>query len=229
MRGGSALKQHSVQKLSQTTITDAIMYLDARFTQPEKLVYVAPYDDKRAVSGIKLNSYKKGFQKFALSTSGLITWPSALVDELESEVGAARSSVRPITLAILVFVSALSVFSYFLITLDLFWAVLLVVAPLGLVFIYGYVTILLRTTHLLGNNQMHDIKKSDSIQPKDTVGEILDLFQTEFPTPLRLYVVGDYSQLTYTGRTKTSDTLVRLKEAILYPKLTVEKEDSTGA
>jgi hypothetical protein len=82
---------------------------------------------------------------------------------------------------------------------------------------------------LLGNNQIHNIKKSDSIQPEDTVGEILDLFQTEFPTPLRLYVVGDYSQLTYTGRTKTSDTLVRLKEAILYPKLTEEKEESTGA
>ena len=229
MRGGSAVKQHSVQKLSQTTITDAIMYLDARFAQPEKLVCVAPYHDKRAVSGIKLNSYKKGFQKFALSTSGLITWPSALVEELEREVGDARSSVRPITLAVLVLVSVLSVFTYFLITIDLFWAVLLGVAPFGLVVFYGFVTILLRTTHLLGNNQIHDIKKSDSIQPEDAVGEILDLFQTEFPTPLRLYVVGDYSQLTYTGRTKTSDTLVRLKEAILYPKLTEEKEESTGA
>jgi hypothetical protein len=80
------VKQHSVQKLSQTTITDAIMYLDARFVQPEKLVSVALYDDKRAVSGIKLNSHKKGFQKFALYTSGLITWPSALVDELEKRL-----------------------------------------------------------------------------------------------------------------------------------------------
>ena len=229
MRGGSAVKQRSAQKLSQNTITDAIMYLDARFAQPEKFVHVAPYDDKRAVSGIKLNSYKKGFQKFALSTSGLITWPSALVDELEKEVGDARSSVRPITLAILVYVGALSVFSYFLIILDQFWALLLGVVPFGLVFLYEFVTLLLQITHLLGNNQIHDIKKSDSIQPEDTVGEILDLFQTEFPTPLRLYVVGDYSQLTYTGRTKTSDTLVRLKEAILYPKLKNEKEESTGA
>ena len=223
------MKHHSFQKLSQSTITEAIMYLDARFAQPEKLVPVAPYNDKRAISGTMLGTYKIEFQKFAISTSGLITWPSALVDELEREVGAARSSVRPITLAVLVISFFMVGATYFLLTHDLFWAVLIGVAPFGLVMLFGYVTILLQTIHLVGSDRIHDIKKSDSIQIEDTLEEIFDLLQKEFQYPLRFYLTGDYPNLTYTGKTKTSDTLVSLKEAILYPRLIEKKEESTGA
>jgi hypothetical protein len=199
------------------------MYLEARFVHPELLVSAVPYHEKMAISSGSIEKYKREFQKFAISTTGLITWPSALVDELEKDVGEAQHDVWPCTLAFLALLIVIPTALYYILTPDDFsspWVWLIGVGPMGLSIVYAYIMFLFHTKHLFGFNQIHDIKKSDSIQPEDTVGEILDLFQTEFPTPLRLYVIGDYSQLTYTGMTKTSDTLVRLKEAILYPKLT---------
>jgi hypothetical protein len=200
------------------------MYLDSRIVQPEKLVSVVPYHEKIAISSNKLETYKGEFQKFVICTPGLITWPSDLVDELEMEVGEARSDVRPCTLAFLVLLIVTSASTYYILTLDSLWVWLIaVVVPLGLLAIYAYIMYLFENIHLFRSSWIHDIKKSDSIQIEDTIGEILDLLQTKFPCPLRFYLTGDYSQLTYTGKTKTSDTLVRLKEAILYPTLMEEE------
>jgi len=214
------LKQHNFQKLSQNTITDAIMYLEARFVQPEMLVSAVPYHEKMAISSGSIEKYKREFQKFVISTTGLITWPSILIDELEKDVGDAQHDVRPCTLGFLALLITISAVTYYILTLESLWVWLIVVGPFGFSLIYAYILYLFQTTHLFGFNRIHDIKKSDSIQLEDTIGAIFDLLQTEFPTLLRLYVIGDYSQLIYTGRTKTSDTLVRLKETILYPKLT---------
>jgi hypothetical protein len=220
MRGGSDLKQHNFQKLSQSTIADAIMYLEARFAGLEMLVSVVPWHEKMALSSSSIEKYKREFQKLVISTTGLITWPSALINELEKDVGDAQHDVRPCTLAFLALLIAISAITYYILTLESLWVWLIAVPPFGFSLIYVYIMFLFQTTHLFGFNRIHDIKKSDSIQLEDTIGAIFDLLQTEFSTPLRLYVIGDYSQLIYTGRTKTSDTLVRLKEAILYPKLT---------
>ena len=62
------------------------------------------------------------------------------------------------------------------------------------------------------------MKKTDSIELEETLSEIFALLQTEYRYPLRFYLVKDYPQLKYTGRTKTSETLVQLKEAVFYPR-----------
>ncbi len=231
MRGGLDLKHHSFQKLSEKTITDAITYLEARFAQPEQLVSAVPYHQKKAVSSHKLGTFRREFEKFVISTTGLITWPSSIADEFEMDVRKTRSGIGPCTLALLVILIVAAAATYYLLSLDLLWVCLLVVGPLGLSVIYVYLIVLFNTIHLFGSgsNWIHHIKKSDSIQLEEAIGEIFDLLKKEFPSPLRFYLIGDYSQLKYTGRTKTSDTLVRWKEAILYPKLMDEKEESTGA
>ena len=182
-----------------------------------------------ALSDFNLRTYKIGFQKFVIATIGMITWPSVLVDELEKEVGEAQSDVRPCTAGFLALLIMLSAATYYVFTINTLWVLLIGILPTVLIAVYAYMIYLFQTMHLSRFNSIQHVKKSDSIQLEDTMREIFDLLQAEYPSPIRFYLAGDYSQLTYTGKTKTTGTLIRLKEAILYPRLMEEKEEATGA
>ena len=76
---------------------------------------------------------------------------------------------------------------------------------------YSYVRI-----PVLNKTMAMNVSKMQKIA--ETLNEIFILLQRDYSNPLRFYLVREYPQLVYTGRTKTSDALVRLKEAVFYPE-----------
>ena len=64
------------------------------------------------------------------------------------------------------------------------------------------------------NSQRYDT----NITYQETMDSLITLIQSEFTLPLRVLFVGDYPQVTYTGRSLFTTTMVELKEAVIIPQ-----------
>lgn len=232
----SQIKEYSYNGLSRKTITEAIMFLDTRFVQPEKIVQVVPFLKKMVLSSYKFGRFKREFYKFVESTTGLITWPSRLIDKFEMDIQDAKKGLRPISITFLLVLPVISVVTIYLSRFG-GWTLLIAIVPSGYCFfwsIFSFFHYLYDNAPMFRSNWIHQVLKSESIQLEETIDAIFNLLQSEFPYPLRFHLTGEYPQLTYTDRTKTSHTRVSLKEAVLYPQNEPqtglqEKEKSTGA
>jgi preprotein translocase subunit SecE len=175
-----------------------------------------------------LGMFRRKFQKLVKSTIGLITWPSKLIDELEREIQEEKKNLRPCLITVFLFFLVMSVITYYANTLGgwlLFTPVLLFICSFQIIILYF--RDLYNRAHIFRGNWIHQVQKSESIQLEETIDEIFNLLQSEFPYPLRFYFTGEYPKLTYTGRTVTSYAFNPLKEAVFYPQnvlLTVSKE-----
>ncbi|MHA2143907.1 MAG: hypothetical protein ACXAB0_00540, partial [Candidatus Thorarchaeota archaeon] len=232
----SNIREYSYKGLSRKTITEAIMFLDTRFVQPEKKVQVVPFLKKMVLSSYKFGRFKKEFYKFVESTTGLITWPSRLFDGFEMDIQDVKKGFRPISITFLLVLPVISIVTIYLSTFG-GWTLLIAIVPSGYCFFWGifsFFRYLYDNAPLFRSNWINQVLKSESIQLEDTIDAIFNLLQSEFPYPLRFHLTGEYPQLTYTDRTITSHTRVSLKEAVLYPQNEPqtglhEKEESTGA
>ena len=89
---------------------------------------------------------------------------------------------------------------------------------LGLIIIISWIGFMCNTYRDIQDAWFEDIHFSETQELTDTIDSFLNLLCAEYHYPLRFILNKEYSQLTYTGRTKTTFTLIRLKEAIFYPQ-----------
>jgi len=214
------IKQYSFHGLTRKTISDAIMHIDAQLAQPEEFDSPVLYHDKTPVSKYKMSLNEAAFRELLANTSGLITWPSAIVEEHESNVrNDKRAFYYSLLLLIIIIVIVVMIIWYLLTAWD--WSLL--------AFIFIPLFCLLQTSwclvphifelhrYLIKDEWIAKVRKNDTIRLSESLDELFHLLQSEFSYPLKLELVRTYPQLTYTGRTKLSYTLVNLKEAVLYP------------
>lgn len=228
----SQLRQYSYRGLSRKTITDAIMFIDSKNVQPEELESPAPYHEKSIDSGYIIGMKEKKFSNFVKSTAGLIVWPSEFINEIKRDLEKKKKRLRFCSISLLVLLLLLMLITYNIFNSGgtiLIWIVFIPLVLCTLQSIYYYFQYVFDNSHLLKNNWISDMILSESIQLEETMIEILSRLQAEFQFPLRFHLGHEYPHLVYTGRTKTTYTLVRLKEAVLYPQDTPSKEEATGA
>ena len=169
------------------------------------------------------------YLRFIKSTAGLFVWPIAIVNEIKMDIAKMKRGTNRCSI---VFVVA-TIILFFWVYSNL--AVFILIGPsiLPISFIlytsYYYFQLAIKDMHLLNKEWIQDISVSESVQFEEVMNEILNRLHSEFPFPRRFHLARNYPLLVYTGRTKTTFALIRLKEAILYPELTEEKEESTGA
>ncbi|TFG27786.1 hypothetical protein EU528_12220 [Candidatus Thorarchaeota archaeon] len=215
-------KQYSFHGLNRATISNAIMYIDGKIARPEDFESPAPYHDKTPFSDYKASLKNHAFINFLMSTIGLITWPSFVIDEYEQDMRNNKRSFYYTLSAVIVVIFILAlVVLYFVVEYN--FAIL--------VFAFFPIVCLLQTLYCLiphisflhrysiNNDWVTQLLKSDTRKLEESMNEILILLQSEYHYPLKFDLVREYPQLTYTGKTTLSYTLVRLKEAVLYPNL----------
>jgi len=205
------------------------MYLDARIVPPDELESSAPYLERLVYSEYDLGMKKREFLRFVKATTGQILWSSDLVCEVKSEINEMNQDLRPCSILFLVTSVILFLGAYFFSTIS-FLVELAILPIIGILYIafYFFVYVII-DLHLFTDGWTENILESDSVQLEQSMVEILSLLQSNFSFPLRFHLAKEYPILVYTGLTQTTRTLVKLKEAILYPKNPEEKEESTGA
>jgi hypothetical protein len=208
------------------------MFIDSKLAEPEELESPAPYYTKSTDTKFNLALKKNSFNKFVVLTAGQFVWPSEIVEEEKLVFEKWQRDTRPAAAIFVVLLTIGILIAYFLLehggatlALLLFFPVLFCILSV----IYYYVRSLIDGWYLFNDTWTTRILESDSVQLEEVMVVILRKLQTEFPYPLRFYLAGQYPRVKYTGRTKTMYTLVRLKEAVLYPQDTPQKEESTGA
>jgi hypothetical protein len=58
----------------------------------------------------------------------------------------------------------------------------------------------------------------DDVTYLETLTALIDLFIAEFPMPLRVLFIGNYPNISYTGRTLYTTTGIELREAVIIPQ-----------
>ncbi len=217
------IRECGFRGLSRTTISKTIMYLDSIIVQPDELESPAPYHEASSLSSSEKSLAFDEVVNFIKQTSDIITWPldfiidtqrhskwlkrrmillviSAIV--LSLGIGFGTYSALTSESAIIAFLG-ITLFYLFLVTLYCIFQS---------VYIYVRIPVLKKTV---------DLNTSKMQKLEETLNEIFTLLQSDYSNPLRFYLVREYPQLVYTGRTKTSYALVRLKEAVFYPEVSV--------
>lgn len=212
-------REYQFRGLSRTALSETVMYLDSFAAKPDDLESAAPYHGHSTHSTYELSNMSNSFVSFIRKTIGIITWPTEFIEEILStmEKTKKRMVLLPISavlLAILVTYATLSSLTsegLIMVVFSYCGAYLLLIS-------YGCIAQSLyyyaKTPTV---SRSLSIPTSDMQTIENTLDEILDLLHSEYQYPLRFYVARMYPVLEYTGRTKISFTLVRLREAILYP------------
>ncbi|MFW9805396.1 MAG: hypothetical protein ACFFFK_01545 [Candidatus Thorarchaeota archaeon] len=227
----SLRKEYRFQNLSRKTISEAIMYLDARVFPPERLESHVPYDLALHPSFYNPEKFRNQFRSFVINTRGQITWPSRIVEQLKWDVEVAKQGLRPCSVTFFGLTIILIVIITYLVSLA-DWTWMFAIFLLGFCTLQGiwlYIKYLFDKKSLFRDSWIDELVSSNLVELKDSMYQIFNLLHAEFPYPLRFYLTGEYPQLVYTGREVISPNKTRLKEAVLYPKITEEKEESTGA
>ena len=223
------LKRYSYNGLTRNAITDAITFLDSRIVQPDELESPAPYHQKSVDSNYNLGMEERNYLRFIRSTAGLFVWPSSIISEIKLCISRMkRVTFRSSALFLLTSIIFL-LWLYFDVAVNVLIGFGIIPIYLILYSSYYYFQYVIKDLPLLIEEWIQDIPVSDSVQLQEVMNDILNRLHSDFPFPLRFHLASNYHLLVYTGRTKTTFKLIRLKEAILYPKRTEEKEESTGA
>jgi hypothetical protein len=215
-------RTYSFRGLSRKTISESIMFLDFKLAQPEELESTVPYHENEPLTRYQLSKMKLELPKFFKSTAGLIIWPYELISEFKMELEHDRHGLPVFIICIATILLMPLAAMYFMYTSGS--DVLLVFAFISLfIFLQVWFNIpqfLASNEYLFNKEWLSSLRTSQTCQLDESLNEIFSLLRLEFPYPLRFHVVRDYPLLNYTSRTKTSYTLVRLKEAVLYPAST---------
>jgi hypothetical protein len=220
-------RKYLFRGLSRKTISEAIMFIDALLARPEDLDSPAPYHDQAPIKSYEVVIRKPAFILLVKSTAGLVTWPSDRIDEITAELREKEKRV-PALLVFLTIVISIMLF------IAIFWLVasgnpgflVLVLIPILCLFQLAYYIInpLYRSYFLFKGNWLQQVRTSESISLEESLEETIALLQTDYIYPLRFYLLKEYPVLKYTGRKKTGYTLIRFKEAVLYPAISTQNE-----
>lgn len=216
------IKQYSFHGLTRKKMSEAIMYIDAQLAQTDEFDSPVHYHGKTPVTKYKMSLNRLSFEEFLVNTAGLITWPSKIMKEHETDVREDKKAFYYMVSLLVVVIIVVVVIIWYAISLwD--WSLLI------LVFIPVYCSLqtswcLIPHIYTLHRYYIKDewitkVRQSDTVQLNGSLDEIFQLLQSEFPYPLKLELVREYPQLAYTGRKRLSYTLVNLKEAVLYPSI----------
>jgi hypothetical protein len=213
------LEHYRYRGLTRKTISDAIISLDAYIVKSDEIVSAAPYHGET-----KLSSYDRGMKRSDLiklirNTSGLVEWPSDFIVNIKKELEREHKVFRRCSVTTLVILFLIISVVYYLAASEeiLLW---LLFAPLLVCIgevIFSYLQVLYTQSYLFQGDWLQNVLVSNSVQLDESMIMLLNLLHSEFQLPLRFYLGREYSLLHYTGRTKTTFTLARLKEAVLYP------------
>jgi hypothetical protein len=226
IRNRSGRRKYQFRGLSRTVLSEAIMYLDSVVVQPDELESAAPYHDNIALSNFEKSKIAKGFVKFVNNTAGYITWPLDFVSEMKGDLERIRRRLTLLPLCAVLLSLLLLVAMYYVLISESITSSYLGIG-LGFVGIYSIYCIAQSCYEYSRFPKLRNyetLSVSDSQKIEDTLSCIFTLLQKEYNYPLRLYVAGKHTILLYTGRTKTSFSLVRLKEAVLYPIGSIQNE-----
>jgi hypothetical protein len=214
------LEHYRYHGLTRKTISDAITSLDAYIVKSVEIVSPAPYHGETTLSSYDRAMKRSDLIKLIRNTSGLIEWPSDFIVDIKKELEREHKGFRRCSVTTLVVLLLSLSIVYYLISSEvlLVWVFFV---PLMVCFgemIFGYLQYLNNHSYLFQDDWLQNALTSNSIQLDETMNRILNLLHFEFQFPLRFYLGREYSLLNYTGRTKTTYTLARLKEAVLYPR-----------
>jgi len=215
-------RKYEFKGLSRTTISEAVMYLDSIIAHTEELESPVPYHGKTALSSYEQSKKLNAFIKFVKRTADVFSWSSDFIIKLEKDTlrQKRRMILLPILAVILSLIIAYGTYAAMTSGLPILAISMAYSIPSLLSFslfciaesVYAYARI--PVIH-----QSAQINTSDLQKNEDTLKAIFALLRLEYHYPLRFYLVREYPTLKYTGRTKTSFTIIRLKEALLYPTL----------
>jgi hypothetical protein len=214
-------REYQFRGLSRTALSETVMYLDSKVAQPEELESIAPYHEGSTLSSFEQIKMQDALVRFVKNTIVVVTWPTGFILDIKGKMEKIkkRLAILPICVALLTLLlfaatyNALTSESQILVFFAWSLGYLLLIS-FGCIAqsLYYYAR-----SPILG--QSSRIITSGSQKIEDTLNEILALLHNEYNYPLRFYVAGAYPILEYTGRTKTSYSLVRLKEAVFYPRI----------
>jgi hypothetical protein len=222
----SRRRQYRFQNLSRKTISESIMYLDARAFPSKRLESDVPYDLVLHPSFYNPQKFRKVFRSFAISTRGQITWPSSILDEFRWDAKEAKDGFRPCSVTFFGLTIIFLVIIVYILSLA-GWVLMLTTVVLGYCVLQGtymYLRYLFDNKSLFMDSWIDELVASESVELEESIHQIFNLLQAKFPYPFRFYIRGEYPQLVYTGREVTSPDKIRLKEALLYPILTVDNK-----
>jgi hypothetical protein len=214
-----ALKNFQFHGLSRRTISAVVQYLDSVTVPVEQIESTASHQDGSVYKVFQIHELFEEYLRLMKCLRQMILWPQeqvGLAKEYQASYRRRIGKMIFITLAIGSILIAIGLPPALTFERsEVFIAVFLLVHGVcaigwALVMLYG-------TIGLCDIKWLNDISVSDSISLSDTLNEILLLLVEQYDHPLRFFVAGQYEVMTYTGRTKTTFTSARLKEAVLYP------------
>jgi hypothetical protein len=213
-------RQYRFHGLSRMLMSKAIAYIDSQLTKSKDLVSTVPDDSNVAFSNYELISMRDDFIRFLESTTGLLTWPSDIITPIENDLQNNQRHLSTFVGVLVAIFIILVVSNYFLLISGSFWLVaiglfLLVCCTIQCPIVSG--GFMIKNRRMFRSDWIANVKRSDSIQLEESLTDIFSLLSSQFSYPLRLYVVKEYSQLTYTGRLKSTKSHIQLREAVLYP------------
>jgi ABC-type multidrug transport system fused ATPase/permease subunit len=213
------------QGFSRHRISEAIMFIDSQLAQTKKSESTVPYHDNAPFSNYELISKRENFILFLKDTRGLITWPAELIIPIEKSLQNNQKHLSSFIATLVTIFVILVLATYFLLMSGFYW--LVVVGVLLLVFCtiecpIASVIYMVKNKHVFKGEWIVDVRRSEFIQLEDSLKEIFSLLSSQFPYPLRFFLVHEYPQLEYTGRMKTTKSNVQLREAVLYPADTTD-------
>lgn len=214
-----ALKKYQFHGISRRTISAVVEYLDSVTVPPEQIELAARYQDGPVHKRFQIHELFEEYLGLMKCLRQKILWPQEQVILAEEYMAVYGRRIRK-----MIFITLLMGIIFIALGLppaltferpEIFIVMILLVhgvCAIGWALLMAY-----RTIDLCDVKWLNDISVSDDINLSDTLNEILLLLVDQYEHPLRFFVAGQYAVMTYTGRTKTTYTLARLKEAVLYP------------
>ncbi len=216
----SKQSQYRYHGLSRNRISDAVTFIDSQIAQSKDSVSTVPYRNNTVLSPSEIITKRESYLLFLKDTRGLITWPADVIIPLENDLQKNRKSLSTFVATLVLIFAILVLSNYFLLMSGTLWVVvvgflLLISCTIQCPIFSAF--FLMKNMHMFKGEWIIDVRRSESIQLEDSLKEIFSLLHSQFPYPLRFYVVHEYPQLMYTGRTKVAKSHFQLREAVLYP------------
>ena len=215
------MRDYRYRGLSRNTISDAIIYIDSQLAMADEFNKDAPHSENIPYSIAEFARRRRQFIILIKSTAGAITWPSEVISLIEADVKNNRKGLPRLFVFLSAIIFVLTLVGYFMETSGEFYLAVLGLIPIYCILMFVYFPLRMYTSdpHMFREDWLPQVQKSESIQLGESLNEVFALLNSEYEYPLRFHLVKEYPQLKYTGRAKTSDTHVRLKEAVLYPRI----------
>ena len=206
------IEKYSFYDLSRESITKAVEFMDSFNVSEDELESPVPYHEAKPRGGYEMYGLYHGLIEFMREAGKKLSWPTEIEMEIRESIDQEKKHLpkdSALYLIIVVpFMSAGIIFG------DIQFLIL------GFLIIMILSGDIYRTYRDIEDDWLNEILFSDTQELSDALNSFLNMLCAEYHYPLRFFLNKEYPQLIYTGRTRTTFTLIRLKEAIFYPQIT---------